>query len=154
MGRQHLVSFSGGRLPGLCQAGLTEAASAHERRLNRRLYARQLGSHRKEGVLVPAELQVSIALLVVLHVHGLGVGAGQQARPHGLEARVGLSEVDASDGHAVPRLHTPRQLAPHLQVQATGGGPLRHLCVHSHSPHLVTALACVAATGLHHSIRC
>lgn len=83
--------------------------------------------YRKKGVLVAAELQVCIALLVVLDVHGFHVGVGQQASLHGSEASVGLCHVNARDGDAVTRLHCPRDLAPELNVNATGGSSMRHL---------------------------
>ena len=89
-------------------------------------------TYNQKGIFVTAELQVGIALLVVLHMHCLSVGAGQQAGPHGLESSVGLCEVNASNGDAVSRLHTACQLSPHLQVQAPWGGPLGYLCAQRH----------------------
>ncbi len=96
-----------------------------------------VNTYRQEGVFVTTELQVSITLLVVLHMHGLCVCAGQKAGPHGFEACVRLCEVDASDGDAVPRLHTACQLTLHLQVQAARSSPLRHLPPRCHMSSLV-----------------
>lgn len=90
-------------------------------------------TYRQEGVFVTTELQVSIALLVVLHMHGLCVCARQKASPHGFKACVRLCEVNASYGDAVPRLHTACQLTLHLQVQAARGSPLRHLPSQCHT---------------------
>lgn len=83
--------------------------------------------HRKKGILVTAELQVCIALFVVLDVHGFHVGVGQQASLHGSEASVGLCHVNACDGDAVTWLHCPSDLAPKLNVNASGGSSMRHL---------------------------
>jgi len=95
-----------------------------------------VNTYRQEGVFVTTELQVSIALLVVLHMHGLCVCAGQKTGPHGFEACVRLCKVNASDGNTVPRLHTACQLTLHLQVQAARGGPLRHLPSQCHRSSL------------------
>ncbi len=96
-----------------------------------------VNTYRQEGVFVTTELQVSIALLVVLHMHGLCVCAGQKTGPHGFEACVRLCKVDASDGNTVPRLHTACQLSLHLQVQAARSSPLRHLPPPCHMSSLV-----------------
>ena len=100
-----------------------------------------VNTYRQEGVFVTTELQVSIALLVVLHMHGLCVCAGQKASPHGLEACVRLCEVNTSDGDAVSRLHTACQLTLQLQVQAARGSPLRHLPPQCHMSPLVNHVA-------------
>ena len=107
-----------------------------------------VNTYRQEGVFVTTELQVSITLLVVLHMHCLCVCAGQKASPHGFEACVRLCEVNASDGDAVPRLHTACQLTLHLQVQAARGCPLRHLPSQCHSSSLVNHEADVDAALL------
>ncbi len=107
-----------------------------------------VNTYRQEGVFVTTELQVSITLFVVLHVHGLCVCASQKASPHGFEACVRLCEVNASDGDTVPRLHTACQLTLHLQVQAARGSPLRHLPPHCHMSSLVNREAFIDAALL------
>ena len=84
-------------------------------------------THFKMGILVAAELQVSIALLVVIHMHSLCESVGEQASPHGSEACVGLRHMDASHSDAVSWLDRARQLALQLDVQAAWGGTLRYL---------------------------
>ena len=78
-------------------------------------------------ILVAAELQVTVALLVMLNVHGFSVGAGEQASLHCLEACVGLCQVHACDGDTVSGLDAASQLSPQLDVQASGRCALRNL---------------------------
>ena len=98
---------------------------------------RLVNTYRQKGVVVTTELQYNIPLLVVLHMHGLCVCAGQKASPDGFEACVRLCQVNASDGDAVSRLHTACELTLHLQVQAARSSPLRHLPPPCHMSSLV-----------------
>ena len=121
-------------------------AAAHDSSAGQTLLL--VNTYRQEGVFVTTELQVSITLLVVLHMHGLCVGASQKAGPHGFEACVRLCEVNARDGDAVPRLHTACQLTLHLQVQAARSSPLRHLPPQCHMSSLVNHEADIDAALL------
>ena len=91
---------------------------------------RQIGNvctYFKVGVLVTAQLQVSIALLVVIHMHSLSEGVSKQASLHSSEASVRLRHMDTSHCDAISWFDRAGQLALQLEVQAAWSSTLRYL---------------------------